>query len=173
MGAIYVVRQYAGEMARYAKCLASFQEGEGALKAVVVLVAAILSYVFPTGEHQEAAAAAAILVVLDTLTGVAAAFVERRPRSSKTFARALAKTFAYLSACIVAGIAERIIFRGDTVPVLMGVLWMIIATEAVSVLENVERMGGGRFATLRRLLGRHLDQNADENGTDSSNDERR
>lgn len=141
----------------YFKNLLSFQDGEGFVKALIVGLMAGATYVFPTKDLQDTAVAASVLVVLDTLTGITAVFVEKKPRTSAGFARVLAKAFAYLSVCAVAAIVEKTIFKGSGLSISMGVLWLVIATEGISVIENVERISGGRFRWLRAILGKVLD----------------
>lgn len=141
----------------YFRNLLAFQDGEGIVKAVIVGLMAGATYVFPTKDLQDTAVSAAILVVLDTLTGITAVVVEKKTRTSAGFARVLAKAFAYLSVCAVAAIVEKTIFKGSGLSISMGVLWLVVATEGMSVIENVERISGGRFRLLRAILGKVLD----------------
>jgi phage-related holin len=142
----------------YFRTLFAFQDGEGFAKALIVGLMAGATYVFPTKDLQDTAVAASILVLLDTVTGIMAVFIEKKPRTSQSFARVIAKAFAYLSVCAVAAIVERTIFKGSGLSISMGILWLIIATEGISVIENVERISGGRFRWLRALLGKVIDQ---------------
>lgn len=141
----------------YFRSLLSFTDGEGMVKAVIVGLMAGATYVFPTKDLQDTAVAAAVLVVLDTLTGITAAFVEKKPRTSAAFGRVLAKAFAYLSVCAVAAVVEKTILKGSGLSISMGAIWLVIATEGISVIENVERISGGRFRLLRAILGKVLD----------------
>lgn len=136
------------------KSLVAFHGNGGVLKAVTVLFMAVEAYLFPSDALKQAAVAAGILVVLDTATGTLAAFVTSTPRSSAKFARALTKVFAYLAVCTVAAAAEKTFGQGSGLPVTMGVLWLIVATEGLSVIENAERITGGKFRVLRAVLGK-------------------
>lgn len=141
----------------YFRSLLSFQDGEGVVKALIVSLMAGATYVFPTKDLQDTAIAASVLVLLDTVTGIIAAFIEKKPRTSQGFARVIAKAFAYLSVCAVAAIVEKTIFKGSGLSVSMGVLWLVIATEGISAIENVEKISGGRFRLLKAFLGRVID----------------
>lgn len=142
----------------YFRNLITFSDGEGMIKAMLLAVSASASYLFPTVALQDTAVAAAILIAVDTVSGVTAAFVEKRRRSSQAFRRIITKAFAYLSVCAVAAVVEKTILKGSGLSVSMGVLWLIIATEGVSVIENVERVSGGRFRLLRAILGKVIDE---------------
>lgn len=146
----------------YFRSLVAFQDGEGFLKALILGGMAAAAYVFPTKDLQDTAIAASVLVLLDTVTGIVAVFIEKKPRTSQGFARVIAKAFAYLSVCAVAAIVEKTIFKGSGLSISMGILWLIIATEGISVIENVERISGGKFRWLRALLGKVIDQDKEK-----------
>lgn len=139
------------------RSLFSFSDGAGIVKAILLALVMAVNYLLPTSTLQTATIAASALVLLDTLTGIMAAYAEGKPRSSVAFGRVIAKSFAYFSVVIVAAVVERVILKETGLSVTLGVLFLIIAREGISILENVERISGGRFRVLRSLLGRVLD----------------
>lgn len=141
----------------YVKSLFAFQDGEGIVKAFILATTAVGTYVFPTSRLQETAIAAGALVFLDTITGLIKAFMTKKPRTSTGFARVLSKTFSYLSVCAVAAVVERTILGNSGLSLTLGVLWLVIATEGISIIENVEKISGGRFRLLKAFLGRVID----------------
>lgn len=146
------------EWPRYVKMLFSDDSSVwvSVLKGASLVMVAIGGYLFPTEVLRQAAVAAFICVCLDAATGVTAAVVEKKPRTSQSAVRTIIKLFAYLSVCAVASVTERTLLAGSGMSIIMGVLWLIIATEGLSILENVERIGQGRFKHLRSLLGKVL-----------------
>lgn len=145
------------DVQEFLKSLFSFQSGDGIVKSFILATTAVGTYVFPTARLQETAIAAAGLVFLDTVTGLIKAFIIRKPRTSVCFARVLSKTFSYLSVCAVASVVERTILGNSGLSLTLGVLWLVIATEGISIIENVEKISGGRFRLLRAILGRVID----------------
>lgn len=141
----------------YAKSLFAFQDGEGVIKGFILAMTAVGTYVFPTARLQETAIAAGVLVFLDTITGFIKAFMTKKPRTSAGFARVLSKTFSYLSVCVVAAVVERTILGNSGLSLTLGVLWLVIATEGISIIENVEKISGGRFRLLKAFLGRVIE----------------
>jgi phage-related holin len=146
----------------YLKDLFAFQDGDGIMKVLIIGVSATVSYVFPTQILRDTAIAAFSLIALDTMTGLAAAFIEKRKRSSLAFSRVLVKSFGYLAVCIVASVVEKTILRGSGFAVQIGILWLIIATEGVSILENTQRISGHRFKLLQTILGNIIDQDEED-----------
>lgn len=151
------------------KNLFAFTDTEGFTKGALVIIVAVTSYIYPTKGLQDAAIAAGVLVVFDTITGLMAAAIQKKPRTSKAFSRVIAKTFAYLSVSAVATVVEKTIFTNSQLSISMTVLWLVIATEGLSILENVEAISGGKFSVLKKLLGKVIDnaeaptENAAEN----------
>jgi toxin secretion/phage lysis holin len=108
-----------------------------------ISVAGVTSYLFPEGVPADALIAACVVVVLDLLTGVGAAWMERKFDGSAGIRRTLLKVLSYLSLVLIAAIVPRNVpgleqaqgFTAGTV------LTLIILTEAVSIIENVRKMG--------------------------------
>ena len=136
--------------------LFSFVDGFGLLKLLSAGIGVTLGYLFRGQTEMESAIGAFVLIVVDTATGWAAAMKNKRPRTSAKLSRIITKLFGYLAVIAVASVVEQNILRGA--PVVNGTLWIIIATEGYSIMENVERIGLGRFEILRRILGKVIEE---------------
>ena len=114
-----------------------------ALKGWGALVAVLLDYLLPAQASRDLALAAGGLIVLDTFTGLWAAFVSGRKISSAKFSRVLTKLFGYGSVVVVCGVATRAVpgALGFQPTALAAVLGFVALTEGISILENVGRMG--------------------------------
>jgi len=108
----------------------------------VATAAATMAWVFPTTSLIESFYGAFALIVFDTLTGVIAAAKEGKAISSKGFGRVIAKLCGYASAVAAVSIATK--FLPGLAPAreaaINAVLVTVIATEALSVLENAHRI---------------------------------
>lgn len=143
--------------------LAAFQAGWGGFLKVVIAASGLVYQYFVAGPNTvDAAVGAGILVIFDTLTGFMAAVAQKRRRTSRRLSRVITKTFGYLAVVVVAAVAQKTIAKGSTLPLVDLVLWLVIATEGYSVLENVEKMGLGRFKALRKLLGKVVEDDDKE-----------
>lgn len=124
------------------------------IKWPAALAAGVVGYLFPTEALQTSAVEAGALILIDTLTGMCAAKVSGQPISSARFSRALVKVLGYASVVAVVAIAHRHVpgAEGAQSATVTGVLTLVIATEAISVLENVRRMGLRLPAGLDELI---------------------
>lgn len=84
-----------------------------------------------------------ILVCLDFITGIMAAYKTKQKLTSKGFRQTITKTFVYQSAIIVAMVLETHLIKG--VPVIKIVSSLIAVTETKSFFENVEKITGIDF----------------------------
>lgn len=114
-----------------------------AAKAVAAVIGGAIAYCLPDQGARDTATAAVVLILLDTLTGVVAARSSGQAISSARLSRALVKLLGYGSVLIVAAICARMVpgatgLSGASVGAVLG---LVVATEALSVLENVHRMG--------------------------------
>lgn len=112
-------------------------------KSIAGIFGAVVAYVFPTAAIQDAAIGAAVLLVIDSITGIWASVVNDRPLESRRFARILSKLIGYSASAIAVSIAFRLLpplteFRESAVT---AIFWIVIATESISILENVDAMG--------------------------------
>ena len=114
-----------------------------AAKAFAAVAGGAIAYCLPDQGARDTATAAVVLILLDTLTGVVAARSSGAAISSTRLSRALVKLLGYGSVVIVAAIGARMVpgavgLSGASVGAVLG---LVVATEALSVLENVHRMG--------------------------------
>ena len=150
------------------KGLVAWQDGYGVVKGVVMVAGALAGYLFDGPGKVDAAVGAVIVVALDTITGYLAAVIRKRRRSSYALSRVVSKVAGYMSVVVLAAVLEKVFPDGGAFTIAFGdnkialspvggVLWLIIAVEGYSILENVEKIGCGRFKFLRRLLGKVID----------------
>lgn len=109
---------------------------------VTATAAAAMAWVFPSAGLVESFYGAFALIAFDTLTGVLAAAKEGRAISSKGFGRVIAKLCGYASAVATVSIATKFLpgLTAAREAAINAVLVTIIATEALSVLENAHRI---------------------------------
>ncbi len=96
--------------------------------------------------YNDALLGITILMVMDTILGVSASYVEGTPISSRRFGRAVVKGAIYFMA-ISAGY-----FADLTIPfdIIQGTMIAFVGvTEFISILENIGRMG---YETPKKLL---------------------
>lgn len=124
-----------------------------------VALAVASEYLFGDVAVRNLAIAAFGLMFLDTITGFVAAFATGQPISSAKLSRILVKIVAYGSSIIVAAVVTRhlpgLVSAHSTV--VTAVLAIVLATEAISILENVGKMGF-RIGWLTRMLEGKLKQ---------------
>ncbi len=122
-----------------AKMLASSSGG----KWLVAGLGALLGYFLPTPAQQSAALGAAHLILVDTITGIVAARQTGEAITSARLGRVLVKLLGYSSVLSVVAVSVNHIpgAMAAHAPTVTGLLGLIIATEGVSVLENVRKMG--------------------------------
>lgn len=131
-----------------------------AIKWTLAAIAVISEYLFGDEVTRNMAVAAFGLMFLDTITGFTAAYATGQPISSGKLSRILVKFIAYGSAIIVAAASTRHLPGLDSThsTVVTAVLAVLIGTEALSVLENIHRMGFKRLGWLTRMIEGKLAQ---------------
>jgi phage-related holin len=131
------------ELSIFASVTAKLFGNAAAGKWLAAFFAGVLTYFLPTSAQQSAALGAAHLIALDTVTGVVAARMSGKAIRSARFGRALVKLLAYGSVISVVAVAVNHVPGGVSVQgaSVSSVLTLIIATEGISVLENVRAMG--------------------------------
>ncbi len=113
------------------------------VKAVVAVLAAFAAWVFPSEALRTTALMAAVMILLDTLSGLMAAWNRKVPIQSAKMRRLLIKVTGYSVFLVVVTIVARAVVVGaeDTLAAqkyaVTATLGWIIATEAVSILENL------------------------------------
>jgi phage-related holin len=140
-------------------------------KWVAAYVAAITEFLFP-GELGGWAVGVFVLVLLDFVTGVIAAKFTKVAITSAKLGRTLVKILLYCVVVIAIAIVARTLGKDVALLESWGVksaLGIMIATEAVSNLENVAKteVFGKRFSRwIKRLIGAidHLDSYDNEGG---------
>lgn len=109
----------------------------GAVKNTAAAVCALFGYLF--GEFDGMMAALIALIVLDYITGVIAAAVEKR-LSSEVGARGIAKKVIMLLVVAVANVVDAsVIGEGNVLRSVAALFY--IANEGISLLENGARLG--------------------------------
>lgn len=111
-------------------------------QVIVASAGFAVTWILPTDALQDSSIGVIALVAFDTLTGIVAAAKEGKAISSKGFGRVLAKLCGYASAVAAVSIATKFL---PGLPIareaaINAVLWTIIATETISVLENAHRI---------------------------------
>lgn len=108
-----------------------------AVKSVMAAFCALFGYLF--GAFDGMMAALITLIVLDYITGIIAAVVEKK-LSSEVGARGIAKKMIMLLVVAVANIADRsVIGEGNVLRSVTAMFY--IANEGISLLENGARLG--------------------------------
>lgn len=125
-----------------------------------VALAVASEYLFGTEVVRNMAIAAFSLMFLDTITGFVAAFCTGLPITSAKLSRILVKIVAYGSSILVAAIVTRHLpgLVSAHATVVTAVIAIVIATEALSIIENIGKMGFKRLAWLSKILEGKLKQ---------------
>lgn len=111
-------------------------------KAIGAFFGGMVGYLFPSPAAYAAACGAAALICVDTVTGFWAAIVTGKKVSSAKFVRVITKIIGYGSCVIVAAVATKSTGTDHIQGALVtGVGVFVIATEGISILENVAKMG--------------------------------
>lgn len=123
------------------------------LTTVKIIASVSLSiFFFLFGElYVQALIAVAMLMVFDTILGVAATYSEGMPITSRRFSRVLVKGILYFTA-ISAGYFADLTVPFDLIQATM--IAFVGVTEFISILENVGRMG---YETPKKLLNQLRD----------------
>mgnify|MGYP001292081496 CR=1 FL=1 len=132
--------------------LFAFQDSGGNVKIASGFLGVVIGYLFDRPAELSALIGVGILMVTDLVTGVMAAFKEKRAVTSVALSRTLTKLFGYVSVLIVIGVAERTILESFQGPFMTGSLYVMIATEGLSILENVHTCGIRGFGWVGTIL---------------------
>lgn len=114
--------------------------GEGwSLKALAAALAAFAAWLLPTEALQNTALMTVAMLALDTLTGLLASWHNKVPIQSAKMRRLLVKVAGYSVFLIIIAIVSRSIAGGIKAQemAVTATLGWIIATEAISILENL------------------------------------
>lgn len=123
-------------------------------KSAAVLTGASAGWLFPDQAGRDAAAAACAMVLLDTATGLWAAVATGRAIRSATFGRVLSKLIGYGAVVATVAIVTRFVpgASGAQGVSVSAAVSLVIVTEAISVLENVRKLGIRLPFGLERFL---------------------
>lgn len=141
--------------------------GNGWVKASAMYLGALVAWVLPSQAVRDTTIACVSLIALDTMTGVVAGIKAGHPLSSAKFSRVLSKAVAYSSVVAVVSICGKYLpgMSDFRIPGITAVLYLILATEGISVLENVSKLGvklpKGLVKWLKGKLNKELDQPAE------------
>ncbi len=129
-------------------------------KYFIAALVSMSEYLFGTEVTRNAAIAAAGLMLLDTITGAIAAKVAGPGWKSGKFSRVLVKFVSYGSAIIVAAVVTHHLPGMSSLQELSvtTVVSLILCTEALSVLENIDRMGFKGFGWIRKILAGKIEE---------------
>ena len=126
---------------------------------------AVLDALLPAPGNRPAAIAAIALVIIDMITGIAASARSGKAIESSKAGRTLSKLMAYAAVVAVAGSSTYIVgLTGLQAPLVTLVLGVVIATESLSILENVAALGVTLPTPLKRILRGYLDDEKNRNG---------
>ena len=123
------------DIAVFPKVIAQMFDGRYAVfKWVTALIAGMAGWAFPLQAQKDAALGAFCMVLLDTLTGVVAAWQLKQPLTSAKFGRVLVKLLGYGSVIVVVGWITHLVpaeIAGKAFG-MTATLWFVFATEAIS-----------------------------------------
>lgn len=113
------------------------------VKALFGAIGAGVAYILPSAAVRDTAIAAAFMVALDTVTGIASSLRKGKPLSSARFSRVLSKLIAYGSVVAVVSVCGKFLpgLSDFRIPGITAALYLILATEGISVLENANSLG--------------------------------
>lgn len=113
------------------------------VKVITGLATALLNFLLPTSVLINMTVIAAVFVLLDTLSGIIAATVQGEPITSKRFGHVVVKYIGYAIGVAVVGLAARGLPGASSAHEFLQTLLLgsIMATEALSIAENLHRMG--------------------------------
>jgi phage-related holin len=113
------------------------------VKTLAGIGTGIAAYLVPSDTAQALYIGAGLLLALDTVTGIWASVLTKKPIKSAKLARLGTKFVGYGSVVIVSAVATNALpaAKGMQEIAVCSVLGFVLATEGLSVLENVAKMG--------------------------------
>lgn len=128
------------------------------LKYLAGVAGAAWGYLFPDQAVRDAAVAACAMIALDTITGLWAAIVTGLAVKSAKFGRALSKLLGYGSVVAVCAVVTRHVPGASAWQAMSvsAVVTLVIVTEAISILENVRKLGIRLPFGMEKLLEERL-----------------
>lgn len=158
----------------------AFADSHVVLKVVVAISAVAFSFMFPTEATIWFAISTGACIAADTLSGLLAARFNKEPITSIGSRRVFYKIMGYSMLILVARIvgqavpmaiptttqASAIVIASSVVCWMMG---FIILTEAISILENVRRMGVHVPYVFKKRIQDTLDKYDNDGGSKDGN----
>lgn len=140
--------------------LASLLNGGAVIKWVATMLGALAGYFLPSEDLRKLAICTFAMVIFDTISGMLAAGREGDPIQSRKFGRVIAKLIAYPIAVMTATMVVDVIpGAGQLYPVAAAAaLALIFATEALSVIENLDRLGVPLPSFVRTAISKFRDE---------------
>jgi hypothetical protein len=102
----------------------------------------VLSLIVMLAPLKAIIVAIAVLVLIDTITGIMAAVKSKDPITSSRMKRVISKMFLYYSATVVGFIASTYLVDG-ALPLEKMITTLIGVVEVKSILENLDIISGG------------------------------
>lgn len=126
------------------------------LKAIVTAGGGVVSWLFPGAWDKKAVFAVITLLLLDFVTGITAAWASGQRLQSAKAKRWVGRFIGYAVAILIAALIPRLMeglssYQEVMVAMICGPM---VATELISLIENLEKLNVPGVDVLRRLLQR-------------------
>ncbi len=129
------------------------------LTYLTAVVTVLLENLLPGAQYQKAATWGVCFMIADLVTGIGAARKTGVKITSAGIGRTLLKIFSYGFYVALANAAQFVPGWEPAVPLLLSfVLGLIIATEAYSVLENLEKLEAPLVKEIMDFINKHRRQ---------------
>lgn len=110
-------------------------------QTILTLLAFFVAFLAPI---ETVGMAIGFLTLVDIATGIWASVRAGQKVTSDRFSRSVTKSLVYLTALVVANVAQKWVFLG-AVPVVTIITGFIGSTELLSIFENLSRISGINF----------------------------
>lgn len=137
------------------------------VKLPIAISVGIIEYLLPQQINRDMVIALGMMIIIDLITGISAAWQSNKKITSIAFSRTLTKFVGYGAVlCVTALLVKNFsMFSDMTQATLTSVLTLMMLTEAVSVLENVNAMGIKLpFGLSERLKSKLQDMRSNNDG---------
>src|SRR5690606_10180827 len=134
--------------------------GGAVVKWIATMAGALAGYFLPSEDLKKLAIITFATVLFDTVTGMIAAGREGEPIQSRKFSRVDAKLLAYPIAVMMATMIVDVIPGASQLypAAAAAALALIFATEALSVIENLDRIGVPMPQFVRDAISKFRDE---------------
>lgn len=122
---------------------------------IKVAASLVLFFVFLFGDfHSQGIIAILMLMIFDTILGVAATYSEGQAITSRKFSRVVQKGCIYMMSISAAYFADQTVLSSGLQVIQPTMIAFVGVTEFISILENMGRMG---YQTPKKLLNQLKD----------------